>query len=179
MSFKTEQLKALLMFLPNDHRKTQISFQSVRLITSLFILTASKQSVFFNIKIPKRFGCLTTHNSRCFHMNTVHHWYNTKKRAPPTGNQTSSTGSLSLSPLLELTQLSSGSIKPTPQSSMERLSEGGLDSVEESHGFRDAVEGQNTCSVIQVHSYSGGPRAWEGSDDVVMSELITTITDTH
>ncbi|KAI3353763.1 hypothetical protein L3Q82_004842 [Scortum barcoo] len=44
------------------------------------------------------------------------------------------------------------------KSSIERLSERGLDSVEESHGFRDAVEGQNTCSVIQVHSDSGGPR---------------------
>jgi len=38
------------------------------------------------------------------------------------------------------------------KSSIERLSECGLDSVEEGHGFRDAEEGQNTCSVIQVHS---------------------------
>ncbi|KAI3374170.1 hypothetical protein L3Q82_006029 [Scortum barcoo] len=45
-------------------------------------------------------------------------------------------------------------IAPKPKSSIERLSERGLDSVEESHGFRDAVEGQNTCSVIQDLSYS-------------------------
>ena len=36
------------------------------------------------------------------------------------------------------------------ESSIERLSECGVDSVEESHGFRDAVEGQNACTVIQV-----------------------------
>ncbi|KAI3366636.1 hypothetical protein L3Q82_009324 [Scortum barcoo] len=40
--------------------------------------------------------------------------------------------------------------KVKPKSSMERLSERGLDSVEESHGFRDAVEGQNTFTVIQI-----------------------------
>uniref|UniRef100_A0A3Q3NJD9 SH3 domain-containing protein n=1 Tax=Labrus bergylta TaxID=56723 RepID=A0A3Q3NJD9_9LABR len=49
------------------------------------------------------------------------------------------------------------------ESGVERLSEPGLDSVEESHGFRDAVEGQNTCAVIQVHSYSGGFRARDRS----------------
>ncbi|TNN63908.1 hypothetical protein EYF80_025841 [Liparis tanakae] len=37
-----------------------------------------------------------------------------------------------------------------PKSSIERLSECGLDSVEERHGVRDAVEGQNTCFVIQL-----------------------------
>ncbi|TNN42920.1 Leucine-rich repeat-containing protein 75A [Liparis tanakae] len=36
------------------------------------------------------------------------------------------------------------------KSGIERLSECGLDSVEESHGVRDAVEGQNTCSGIQL-----------------------------
>ncbi|KAI3353728.1 hypothetical protein L3Q82_004839 [Scortum barcoo] len=56
-----------------------------------------------------------------------------------------------------VSSFSCGSITKT-KSSIERLSERGLDSVEESHGFRDAVEGQNTCSVIQVHSDSGGPR---------------------
>ncbi|CAB1421337.1 unnamed protein product [Pleuronectes platessa] len=43
-----------------------------------------------------------------------------------------------------------GRLKPGPDaSSIERLSECGLDSVEESHGVRDSVEGQNTCTVIQ------------------------------
>ncbi|KAI3374627.1 hypothetical protein L3Q82_021202, partial [Scortum barcoo] len=46
-------------------------------------------------------------------------------------------------------ELSTVSNMIKPKSSIERLSERGLDSVEESHGFRDAVEGQNTCSVIQ------------------------------
>ncbi|PWA16160.1 hypothetical protein CCH79_00020858 [Gambusia affinis] len=50
------------------------------------------------------------------------------------------------------------SITIKPNSSMQRLSEAGLDSVEESHGFRDAVERQNTRSVIHVHSYSGRNR---------------------
>ncbi|KAF7642217.1 hypothetical protein LDENG_00262380 [Lucifuga dentata] len=36
------------------------------------------------------------------------------------------------------------------KSSIEWLSECGLDSVEESHVFRDAVEGQNTCTGIQA-----------------------------
>ncbi|KAI3361251.1 hypothetical protein L3Q82_012923, partial [Scortum barcoo] len=47
-------------------------------------------------------------------------------------------------------QLSSVSPIERTKSSIERLSERGLDSVEESHGFRDPVEGQNTCSVIQI-----------------------------
>ncbi|TNN47690.1 hypothetical protein EYF80_042133 [Liparis tanakae] len=51
---------------------------------------------------------------------------------------------------LRFTELSPGSIRIQPKSSIERLSECGLDSVEESHGVRDAVEGQNTCSVIQL-----------------------------
>ena len=38
---------------------------------------------------------------------------------------------------------------------IEGLSECGLDSVQEGHGVRDAVEGLS-CPVIQVHSYSGG-----------------------
>ncbi len=32
--------------------------------------------------------------------------------------------------------------------------------MEEFHGFRDAVEGQNTDTVIQVHSNSGGRTTW-------------------
>ena len=66
---------------------------------------------------------------------------------------------LTIAHLLQLTELSSGSIITTkPESSIERLSECGLDSVEESHGVRDAVEGQNTCTVVQVHSKSEGQR---------------------
>lgn len=41
------------------------------------------------------------------------------------------------------------------KASIERLSEHGLDSVEKSHGVGDAVEGQSSCLVIQIHSYSG------------------------
>ncbi len=36
------------------------------------------------------------------------------------------------------------------------LSECGLDSVDESHCVRDAVEGHNSCSEIHIHSYSAG-----------------------
>ncbi len=36
------------------------------------------------------------------------------------------------------------------------MSECGLDSVDEGHCVRDAVEGQNPCSVIHIHSYSRG-----------------------
>ena len=76
--------------------------------------------------------------------------------------------------LFQFTQLSWDSIiiRKT-ESSIERLSECGLDSVEESHGVRDAVEGQNTCSVIQVHSYSGGTRTWDGSWVKVEQKYIT------
>ena len=74
--------------------------------------------------------------------------------------------------LSELTELSRASIIKI-KSSIERLSECGLDSVEESHGVRDAVEGQNTCTVIQVHSNSGGQRTWDGSLDFVVIKVIT------
>ena len=75
--------------------------------------------------------------------------------------------------LFQFTQLSSGSKFTDSKSSIERFSECGLDSVEESHGVRDAVEGQNTCTVIQVHSNSGGLRTWDGSLDFVVIKLIT------
>ena len=75
--------------------------------------------------------------------------------------------------LLELTQFNRLLITINSESSIERLGEGGLDSVEESHGVRDAVEGQNTCMMIQVHSYLGGLRTWDGGADVVMPECIT------
>ena len=42
------------------------------------------------------------------------------------------------------------------KSGIEGLSECGVDSVEEGHCVRDAVEGQNSCTVIHIHSYSGG-----------------------
>ena len=60
-----------------------------------------------------------------------------------------------------------------PKPSVEWLGEGGLDSVEEGHCLRDdTVEGQSTCLVIQVHSYSGGLRAWYCSLNTVMSERV-------
>ncbi len=37
---------------------------------------------------------------------------------------------------------------------IERLSECGLDCVDEAHCVRDAVEGQSSCTVIHKHSYS-------------------------
>ncbi len=43
-----------------------------------------------------------------------------------------------------------------PNPSIERLSECGVDSVNEGHCVRDAVEGQSSCSVIHIHSYSRG-----------------------
>lgn len=42
------------------------------------------------------------------------------------------------------------------KASTEGLSERGLDPVEESHGVGDAVKGQSSRPVIQIHSYSGG-----------------------
>ncbi|TNN59252.1 hypothetical protein EYF80_030537 [Liparis tanakae] len=56
-------------------------------------------------------------------------------------------------------------IKKT-ESSIERLSECGLDSVEESHGVRDAVEGQNTCTVIQL-------------SDLLLQLLLKLFNSTH
>ncbi len=43
-------------------------------------------------------------------------------------------------------------INPKPR--IERLSECGLDCVDEAHCVRDAVEGQSSCTVIHIHSYS-------------------------
>lgn len=60
--------------------------------------------------------------------------------------------------LPQFTQLCSSTPKHNPR--IEGLSECCLGSVEEGHCIRrDAVEGQNTCLVIQVHSYTGGQRA--------------------
>ena len=74
--------------------------------------------------------------------------------------------------LLQFNQLSSTSyIEPKPR--IEGLSERGLDSVEEGHCVRDTVEGQSTCLVIQVNSYSGGLRAWYFSLNIIVSEPIT------
>ncbi len=41
-----------------------------------------------------------------------------------------------------------------PHPRIERLSECGLDPVDEAHCVRDAVEGQSSCTVIHIHSYS-------------------------
>ncbi|CAB1414739.1 unnamed protein product [Pleuronectes platessa] len=53
-----------------------------------------------------------------------------------------------------------------PNSGIERLSECGLDSVEESQGVRDAVEGQNTCTVIQL-------------SDLLLQSLLKLSDSTH
>ena len=55
---------------------------------------------------------------------------------------------------------------------IEMFSERGLDSVKEGHCVRDAEEGQNTCLVNQVHSYTGGLRAWYFSLNIIVSETI-------
>lgn len=39
-----------------------------------------------------------------------------------------------------------------PKSDIDWLTECGLDPEEVTHVFRDGVERQNTCTVIQVHS---------------------------
>ena len=78
--------------------------------------------------------------------------------------------------LLQFNQLSSTIIIIETKPRIEGLSECGLDSVEEGHCVRDTVEGQSTCLVIQVHSYSGGLRAWYFSHNIIVSEtIITTI----
>ena len=56
---------------------------------------------------------------------------------------------------------------------VEGLSEGGLDSVQEGHGVRDAVEGQSSCPVIQVHSYSGGGGTRDFSGPTIVPERVT------
>ncbi len=56
----------------------------------------------------------------------------------------------------------------------ERLSECGLDCVDEVHCVRDAVEGQSSCSVIHKHSYSpAGGLYRENSLYVIVSEWVT------
>ncbi len=44
--------------------------------------------------------------------------------------------------------------RSNPKPRIERLSECGLDCVDEVHCVRDAVEGQSSCTVIHKHSYS-------------------------
>lgn len=55
---------------------------------------------------------------------------------------------------------------------MERLSERRHDFVEEFYGIGDTVEGQNTCTVIQVHSHPGGPGTWDRGSNVVILEFV-------
>ena len=45
-------------------------------------------------------------------------------------------------------------MKPKPR--IERLSECGLESVQEGHCVRDAIKGQRAGIKVQIHSYSGG-----------------------
>ncbi len=45
---------------------------------------------------------------------------------------------------------------------IEWLSECGLDCVDEVHCVRDSVEGQSSCTVIYIHSYS--PAAGENRE---------------
>ncbi|KAI5614197.1 hypothetical protein C0J50_9137, partial [Silurus asotus] len=50
-------------------------------------------------------------------------------------------------------------------------SECGVDSVEEPHRIRDAVEGQSSCTVIHIHSYSGGRWTLKLSSNIIMIEV--------
>ncbi len=60
-------------------------------------------------------------------------------------------------------------INPKPR--IERLSECGLDCVDEDHCVRYAVEGQSSCSVIHKHSYSAADGLHrENSLYVIVSE---------
>ena len=61
-----------------------------------------------------------------------------------------------ISILIKITDLKKSTITINSKSGIEGLSECGVDSVEEGHCVRDAVEGQNSCTVIHIHSYSGG-----------------------
>lgn len=71
-------------------------------------------------------------------------------------------------PLLQVTQ--PGPVCD-PQSGVQRLSERGLDSVHQLQlHVRDAVEGQNTCLMIQVHTGSGGLRRRHCSLLIVVPE---------
>ena len=57
---------------------------------------------------------------------------------------------------------------------MERLSECGLDCVDEAHCVRDAVEGQSSCTVIHIHSYSSADGLYrEISVCVIVPECVT------
>ncbi len=60
-------------------------------------------------------------------------------------------------------------IDPKPR--IERLSECGLDCVDEAYCVRDAVEGQSSCTVIHKHSYSPNDGLHrETSLDVIVCE---------
>uniref|UniRef100_A0A0E9Y1P3 Uncharacterized protein n=1 Tax=Anguilla anguilla TaxID=7936 RepID=A0A0E9Y1P3_ANGAN len=73
----------------------------------------------------------------------------------------------------QITQFYRGS-KRNPKPRIEGLSECGLDSVQEGHCVRDAVEGQSSCSVIQVHSYSGGAGNRDFSAHSIVLESVTS-----
>lgn len=59
-----------------------------------------------------------------------------------------------------------------PKSDIDWLTECGLDPEEVTHVFRDGVERQNTCTVIQVHSHPGGPGTWDRGSSVVILEFV-------
>ncbi len=59
-------------------------------------------------------------------------------------------------------------INPKPR--IEMLSECGLDSVNEGHCVRDTVEGQSSCTVIHIHSYSRGGDSREFSPFIIVPE---------
>ena len=47
---------------------------------------------------------------------------------------------------------------PHTEGRVDGLGERSLDLVQQDHAFRNTVKGEDTCSVIQVHSDPGRPR---------------------
>lgn len=68
--------------------------------------------------------------------------------------------------------LSLHSSAAAPSESQSRLSGLRHDFVEEFYGIGDTVEGQNTCTVIQVHSHPGGPGTRDRGSSVVIPEVV-------
>lgn len=86
-------------------------------------------------------------------------WTNSKWLNPEykRSNYDADAGAISSVLAVRSAERSSTFMTTNPKSSTEGLRERGLDSVQDSPGFRDTA-GQNTCPVVQVQSSSGGQR---------------------
>ncbi|RXM92649.1 hypothetical protein EOD39_19911, partial [Acipenser ruthenus] len=65
--------------------------------------------------------------------------------------------------------------KINPKPRIERLSECGLESVQEGHCVRDAIKGQRAGIKVQIHSYSGGAGGSYCSFIVIVPGRVTGI----